>query len=180
VSLLLVAPIAIPLGAAVVSLLAWRSTPTQRVVSVTGSAALLVASVLLLRAIVLEGIQATQIGGWPAPFGITLVADLFSAIMVVLGGIMALSVAVYSLGSIDAARERFSYHPLLHMLMAGVSGAFLTGDLFNLYVWFEVMLMASFVLLALGGERKQLHGAVAYVTLNLISSALFLAGVGVL
>jgi multicomponent Na+:H+ antiporter subunit D len=179
-SLLLVAPIAIPLSAAVVSLLAWRSTRTQRAVSVIGSAALLVASLLLLRAIVVDGIQATQIGGWPAPFGITLVADLFSAIMVVLGGVMALSVTVYSLGSIDAARERFSYYPLLQMLIAGVSGAFLTGDLFNLYVWFEVMLMASFVMLALGGERSQIRGATAYVTLNLISSALFLAGVGVL
>jgi multicomponent Na+:H+ antiporter subunit D len=69
---------------------------------------------------------------------------------------------------------------MLHILLMGVCGAFLTGDLFNLYVWFEVMLMASFVLLVLGGERAQIEGAVKYVTLNLISSALLLEAVGIL
>ena len=80
----------------------------------------------------------------------------------------------------DRRREAFGYYPLVHALLLGVCGAFLTGDLFNLYVWFEVMLMASFVLLALGGERAQLHGAIKYVTLNLVSSAVFLAAVGIL
>ena len=119
-------------------------------------------------------------GGWPAPFGITLVADLLAAIMVLLTGITGLAVAVYSLGSIDERREAHGYHVLYHVLLMGVCGAFLTGDLFNLYVSFEVMLMASFVLLALGGERAQLEGGVKYVTLNLLSSAIFLAAVGVL
>ena len=81
--------------------------------------------------------------------------------------------------SIDAARERLGFHPLFHVLLMGVGGAFLAGDLFNLYVWFEVLLMASFVLLALGGTRAQLEGAVKYVTLNLISSGLFLAAAGI-
>ena len=107
-------------------------------------------------------------------------ADLLAAIMVLLTGVTGLAVAVYSLGSIDAAREAHGYHPLFHVLLMGVSMAFLTGDLFNLYVAFEVMLMASFVLLSLGGERAQLEGAVKYVTLNLLSSAVFLAAVGVL
>ena len=81
------------------------------------------------------------------------VADLFGAVMVLLAGIVGVAVAVYSLVSIDRQREQFGYHPLYHFLLMGVCGAFLTGDLFNLYVWFEVMLMASFVLMALGGER---------------------------
>jgi multicomponent Na+:H+ antiporter subunit D len=81
------------------------------------------------------------------------------------------AVAMYSLVSIDRQREAFGYHPLYHFLLMGVCGAFLTGDLFNLYVWFEVMLMASFVLMALGGERGQMEGAIKYVTLNLLSSA---------
>jgi multicomponent Na+:H+ antiporter subunit D len=179
-TLLLVAPIVVPLAAATVSLLAWRWRRIQRGVSVAAAAALLAAALGLLRVVAVDGIQATQIGGWPAPFGITLVADLFGAIMVVLGGLMAFAVTVYALASIDPAREQYGFHPLLQVLMAGVCGAFLTGDLFNLYVWFEVMLMASFVLLALGGERQQLRGAMTYVTLNLISSALFLAAVGVL
>jgi multicomponent Na+:H+ antiporter subunit D len=80
----------------------------------------------------------------------------------------------------DAQREAFGYHPLLHILLMGICGSFLTGDLFNLYVWFEVMLIASFVLLALGTERGQLEGGIKYVTLNLISSAIFLAAVGLL
>jgi multicomponent Na+:H+ antiporter subunit D len=179
-TILLVLPIVIPLGTAIFTLLAWRSRRAQRIAGVAGSFALLAAGVLLLRHVALNGILAVQLGNWPAPFGITLVADLFSAIMVVLGGLMAAAVAVYSLVAIDAARERFGYYPLLQMLMVGVCGAFLTGDLFNLYVWFEVMLMASFVLLALGGERPQIEGAMKYVTLNLVSSALFLAAVGIL
>jgi len=125
-------------------------------------------------------IQAVQIGNWPAPYGITLVADLFSSIMLTLTGIIGLAVAVYSLGNIDPKRENYGYHTLLHILLLGISGAFLTGDMFNLYVWFEVMLIASFVLMALGGERAQMEGALKYVTLNLMSSAIFLAALGIL
>ena len=135
---------------------------------------------MLLASVWNSGIQAAQMGDWPAPFGITVVADLFSAIMVALAGVIGLAVALYSLATMDRERERFGYYPLLHVLLMGVCGAFLTGDLFNLYVWFEVMLMASFVLMALGGERAQMEGAIKYVTINLIASALFLAAVGML
>jgi multicomponent Na+:H+ antiporter subunit D len=127
-----------------------------------------------------NGIQVAQMGNWPAPYGITLVADLFGAIMVLLAGIIGLAAAMYSLVSIDPQREAFGYHSLYHFLLMGVCGAFLTGDLFNLYVWFEVMLVASFVLMALGGQRGQMEGAIKYVTLNLLSSALFLSALGLL
>jgi multicomponent Na+:H+ antiporter subunit D len=178
VNILLIMPILIPLLAATLSLFAWRSRQTQRILGVLGTALLLSSGFMLLREVSNGGIQVGQIGAWPAPFGITIVADLFSAIMVVLAGVIGLAVAVYSVATMDRARERFGYYPLLHILLMGVCGAFLTGDLFNLYVWFEVMLMASFVLMALGGERPQMEGAIKYVTLNLISSALFLAAVG--
>ena len=105
-----------------------------------------------------EGIQVMHSGGWPAPFGITLVADLLAAIMVLLTGVTGLAVAVYSLGSIDERREAHGFHTLYHVLLMGVCGAFLTGDFFNLYVSFEIMLLASFVLLTLGSERGQLEG----------------------
>src|SRR3990172_3817481 len=181
-TLLLPLPILIPMHTAIITLLAYRSRRVQRWVSVSGAAALLAAALWLLTVVwhAERGIRAAQIGNWPAPYGITLVADLFSAIMVTLAGIIGLAVALYSLASIDPAREAFGYHPLYHFLLMGVCGAFLTGDLFNLYVWFEVMLMASFVLLALGGERGQMEGAIKYVTLNLIASAIFLAAVGIL
>ena len=179
-TLLLVLPIVAPLVAGIVSLLLWRSRPAQRIMGVVGALALLGTSAVLLQVVVREGVQAVQIGDWPAPVGITLVADLFAAIMLVLGGLMGTAVSLYSLYSIDRGRESFGYYPLLLLLLTGVSGAFLTGDIFNLYVWFEVMLMASFVLLALGGERAQIEGALKYVTLNLMASAVFLAAVGIL
>jgi multicomponent Na+:H+ antiporter subunit D len=179
-NIIIVLPILIPLLTAVASLLAWKWRRVQRGLGVVGAAALLVAGLQLLRAVQQEGIQAARMGNWPAPFGITLVADLFSAIMVALAGLMGLAVIIYSLVSMDKQRESFGYYPLLHILLMGVCGAFITGDMFNLYVWFEVMLIASFVLLALGGERAQLEGAIKYVTLNLISSAIFLAAVGIL
>ncbi len=177
---LLVFPILIPFGSAVASVLMRHNLRVQRVVAVAGTAALLASSIALLQAVLRQGIVSTQAGRWPAPYGITLVADILSAVMVLLTGLMGFAAAVYSLASIDESRERFGYYPLLHMLLGGVSGAFITGDLFNLYVWFEVMLIASFVLLALGGERAQMEGAIKYVTLNLLASALFLAGVGIL
>ena len=178
--LLLILPILIPLTTAAFCLLFWRYRTVQRLLGTLGSAAHLLVALLLLWTVRQDGIFATQVGNWPAPFGITLVADLFSAIMTVLGALMGLTVVIYSLTSMDRDRESSGYYAFFHFLLMGVSGVFLTGDLFNLYVWFEVMLMSSFVLLALGGERHQLEGAIKYVTLNLISSALFLTALGIL
>jgi multicomponent Na+:H+ antiporter subunit D len=178
-SLLILLPIGIPLLTAIVALLA-RRLPAQRVIGVVGAAALLGAGIALFADVAANGIRTMEVGNWPAPFGIILVADLFSAIMVVLAGLIGLAVAVYSLTDIDVRREHYGYYPLFHILLLGVCGAFLTGDLFNLYVWFEVLLIASFVLLALGGERAQMEGAIKYVTINLIASTLFLIAVSIL
>lgn len=177
---LLILPIALPFLSAIFSLLLWKVPRIHRFINVAGAMGLLAVSLVLLATVINEGILVSQIGNWQAPFGISFVADIFSAIMVVLAAITGFAVAIYSLVNIDAERERFGYYPLMHILVMGVCGAFLTGDIFNLYVWFEVMLMASFVLMALGGERAQLEGAIKYVTLNLISSVLFLSAVGVL
>ncbi|HOL72447.1 MAG TPA: Na+/H+ antiporter subunit D [Bryobacteraceae bacterium] len=177
---LLTLPILIPLFTAALCLLAWRWWRVQRVLGLVSAFALLCAAAALLYRVRTEGIQAVQIGAWPAPYGISLVADLFSAMMVMITGILGAAVAVYSAGSLDKARQSFGYYPLYHVLLMGVCGAFLTGDIFNLYVWFEVMLMASFVLLALGGGQGQIEGALKYVTLNLMASSVFLAAVGLL
>lgn len=177
---LLTLPILIPLVTAATSLVLWRSVRAQRAAALIGAIALLVAALALTARVDAEGIQVMQAGAWEAPFGISLVADLFSAIMVTVAAAMGLAIVYYSLWSMDRERESFCYYPLLQVLLMGVCGAFLTGDLFNLYVWFEVMLMASFVLLSLGGERPQLEGAIKYVTLNLVSSAVFLSAVGIL
>ncbi|MDR7555324.1 MAG: Na+/H+ antiporter subunit D [Armatimonadota bacterium] len=173
-------PLLIPLGTAVACLLAWGRPAVQRRLSLAGAAGLLGAGLFLLWTVAARGITATQAGGWPAPFGITLVADLFAAIMVAVTGLVGLAVATYALGTMDARREAFGYQALYHVLLLGVCGAFLAGDVFNLYVWFEVMLIGSFALLALGGERAQMEGTIKYVTINLLASALFLTAVGIL
>lgn len=173
-------PIVIPLATAAMCLATAASRRVQRRLALAGSSAQLVASIALLATVRSEGIQVLEVGSWAPPFGISLVADLLSASMTVITAIIGLATVVYSLQSMDANRERFGYYAILQVLLMGVSGSFLTGDAFNLFVWFEVMLMSSFVLLALGGEQEQLEGALTYVTINLFSSALFLSGAALL
>jgi multicomponent Na+:H+ antiporter subunit D len=177
---ILILPVAMPLGAAILALFAWGRPLVQRLIGVASTAALLGFGLWLIAQTMDGRILVVQMGGWPAPFGISFVADLFSALMVAVTGLMGLAVVVYSMVTIPPENEQYGYQPLLQALLAGVSGAFLTGDLFNMFVWFEVMLISSFVLLALGGGRLEIEGAIKYVTLNLISSALFLAALGIL
>jgi multicomponent Na+:H+ antiporter subunit D len=180
VSALVAIPVLLPLGTAAVLLLFWNRVRLQQALSAIGAAGLLAAAVALCAAVWRDGVLAVRVGGWPPLFGITLVADLFAAIMVLLAGAVGLAIVVYSATDVDERRKAFAYHALVQVLLAGVCGAFLTGDLFNLYVWFEVMLVSSFALLALGSERPQVEGSIKYVVLNLTSSALFLAAVGLL
>lgn len=177
---LIALPILIPLLVGASCVAAWRYAAAQRILTLAGSIAYFAVAMVLLGRVAEEGIQAVQKGDWAAPFGITLVADTFSAVMIAATGVVAPVIVVYSLATMDRGREAYGYYPLLNILLMGVSGAFLTGDIFNLFVWFEVLLISSFVLLALGGERAQLEGAIKYVTLNLVASAFFLAAVGVL
>ena len=176
----LFAPILVPLVTAAVLLLAPRRSQPQRWIACIGTVLLLASGVLLFVTVERDGIQVVQAGGWPAPFGITLVADPFSAILVVMVGIVAAAVTAHSFSGVDPRREALGYHALIHILLMGVCGAFLTGDVFNLYVWFEVMLIASFVLMALHRTREQLHAAYVYVTLNLVASSILLTAIGLL
>ncbi len=177
---LLFLPLIIPLTAAVLGLLFWNRRRLQRWLGIGSTALLTITGATILMQVQQQGILTAQAGNWPAPYGITLVADLLSSLLVLATGLIGLTVTVYSLADADAHQETLGYHPLLQVLLLGVCGSFLTGDLFNLYVWFEVMLIASFVLLALGGKREQMEGAIKYVALNLIASALLLAGIGLL
>ena len=172
-------PLIIPFATAITAFLL-RNMAGGRWVSVIGSIAGLAASAALMSIVLDEGVVVGQMGQWAAPFGITLVADLLSAVMVLITAITGLAVAIYALGDIEERHEKLGYHALFQILLAGVTGAFLTGDLFNLYVWFEVMLIASFGLLILNGDKAQIDGGVKYVALNLISTILFLTGIGLL
>ena len=177
---LLVWPILIPMVTAALCLLAWRHPGLQRGMSLFGLLILFAGGALLLGQVWHHGALALQAGDWPAPFGITLVADLFSALMVLLTAAVGLGTAVYALGDLDSEREGIGFHPLLHALLTGVGGAFVTGDIFNLYVWFEVMVIASFGLIALGRTARQIDGAVKYVVLNLIATTVLLLAIGLL
>lgn len=176
----LVLPIIVPMTAAAIMLLVPRRQALHRWLGVAGALGLLASAVVVFDAVDRDGIQVLQISGWPAPFGITIVADLLAALLLVAVGVVAVAVTAAAFGGVDPRRETFGYHPLIQILLMGVSGAFLTGDFFNLYVWFEVMLVASFVLMALHRNRAQLEAAYKYVTINLIASSIFLTALGLL
>ncbi len=179
-SKLILLPILLPLISITILLFLRGSKILQQIIGISGISLQLVVAVILLIRVQTDGIQVVQMGNWPAPYGITLVVDLFSVIMLIMSGIIGLLVAIYALPSVSERMQQQSFFPLTNALLMGVNGAFLTGDVFNLYVWFEVMILSSFVLLTMGGKSKQLDGAIKYVTMNLISSMLFLAGIGLL
>lgn len=178
--ILLLLPVLIPMGTIILLLFARGSKVINQILGIGGIILQLITAVYILIRVMDQGIQVVQLGNWPAPFGITFVADIFSAVMLIMSGFIGLMTAVYAISSIEKFRQRFSFFPLVNALLMGVNGAFLTGDVFNLYVWFEVMVLASFVLITMGGSRPQMDGAIKYVSMNLISSLLFLAGIGLL
>jgi len=177
---LLISCILIPMLTAVASYVCPGSSRIRGAISVAGSALLLALASLLLFQVAANGPMANQMGGWQAPMGITLIADMLSAMLIVVTAIVAICVNIYAMGDISEERIAGGFFTFMNMLIAGVVGAFLTGDLFNLYVWFEVMLISSFALLVLGGDKMQLDGAVKYVAINLISTVLLLAAIGLL
>ncbi|MFO7179849.1 MAG: proton-conducting transporter membrane subunit [Pseudomonadota bacterium] len=176
---ILILPIAIPMATAAVLLLI-RNTRIQRWLALVGAFCLLASAIAIALTVRADGIQVLQAASWAAPFGITFVADRLSAVLLVAVGTVGVATTAYAFAGIDPRRESAGYHPVLMVLLMGVSGAFLTGDLFNLYVWFEVMLVASFVLMALYRNRMQVRAAFTYVTLNLIASAILLTALGLL
>lgn len=177
-SLLLTLPLLVCLGSAALAMLCPRRVWPRRAVALLAMAALTAVGALLLVEARRQGVLAVQLGGWAAPFGITLVADLLSALLVLVTGVMGLTVVAYSAATLGPEHEAGAHHPLVLLLVAGVCGCFLTGDLFNLFVWFEVMLGASFVLLALEAKQQQLEASIKYVTLSLVGSAVLLSAAG--
>ncbi|HSJ09030.1 MAG TPA: monovalent cation/H+ antiporter subunit D [Longimicrobiales bacterium] len=172
-------PVLLPLftGIALI-LLAGRGVPLQRSISVLGAVALVLLSVWLLM-LTQDGVtRAYRLGDWPAPFGIVLVLDRLAALMVLLTSIVALFSVLHAVQGHDEAGP--FYHPLFQLQLVGLNGAFLTGDLFNLFVFFEILLIASYCLLVFGSTTPRLRAGVHYVVLNLAGSALFLIAVGTL
>jgi multicomponent Na+:H+ antiporter subunit D len=175
VTALLTLPIMLPLVGAALSILLGRSRRLQRTIAVSVLAAVLVMAVTLLIEVDRDGPVSTQAGGWAAPVGITLVADRLSAIMLVVASVMLLAVLIYAIGQPGAERNHVGFQSVYLVLAAGVSAAFLTGDLFNLFVSIEMMLTASYVLITLGGRLEQVRSGMTYVVISLLASVLFVA-----
>lgn len=170
---LLTLPILLPLIGSGCSMIVGRSRVLQRIVSLTVLSAMAAVSIGLLVVVDRDGPIAVQAGGWAAPMGITLVADRLSALMLAVASVMLLAVLVYAIGQPGAERNRVGFQSVYLVLSAGVAGAFLTGDLFNLFVSFEMMLAASYVLITLGARRDQVRAGMTYVVISLIASTLF-------
>jgi multicomponent Na+:H+ antiporter subunit D len=177
--MILFAHILIPFTYIVLALLV-KSLPLKRILAGILALANLAFAITLLSKLGETGMIKTQMGSWQAPYGITLVADRFSAIMLLVSAIVFTVTTFYSFESIDRERQKKGFFLFTFGILMGVNGSFIAGDIFNLYVWFEVMLMSSFILVSFGGERPQLEGAIKYLILNLISSFFFVAGIGIL
>jgi multicomponent Na+:H+ antiporter subunit D len=158
----------------------WGRLRWHRGLGVTVSLAQLAVVAWTLSVLPATPVVVTHVGGWVAPYGVALVVDPFAAVLLALSAFSGLVVTVHGSTSIPTSLEKRGFHPLLQLLLLGVNGAFVAGDLFNLYVWFEVLLISSFVLLVLGREPSQLRAADRYVAINLVGSMLFLSATGLL
>lgn len=172
-------PILIPLVAGALLLLTDRlGQATQRSIGVAATLALLPVALLLLAQAVGDVPEVYYLGDWPAPYGIVLVVDRLSALMLTLCALLALAVLLYALNGDDQRGRHF--HALFQMQLLGVNGAFLTGDLFNLFVFFEILLIASYSLQLYGGGTPRVRAAMHVVVLNLVGSSVFLVGIAVI
>ena len=173
-------PIILPMAVALVLSLVRDNRNRSHGMALAGAALHLAVAILLLITVLQQKVAVLWVGAWPPPFGICLAADYLSAVMVVITAVVHTAVIAYARHDIDAAQVRSGFYPFMQMLTAAVCGAFLTGDLFNLYVWFEVMLMASFGLLVMGRSPGRLTGGVKYVTVNLIATLFFITAIGLI
>ncbi len=172
--------VAVPLAGAALSLLFIGARTVQRVISLVVAAATAAMSIAVLLDVDRDGTEVSSLGGWPADIAINLVADRFAALMLTISSTMLLIVLIYALGQHTADEASRFYHPAYLVLIGGVSGAFLAGDLFNLFVWFEVLLIASYVLLTLEGGDRQIRSGTTYVVLNVIESFVLVTGVALI
>lgn len=172
-------PLIVPFALAIL-LLATRSDKLSRWIGPLGSIAMLLVALFLNYQLQQQGVISLNTGGWIAPFGIVLVVDHLSSLMLIVSSVIAFVISLYANQNLSDEIPLSRFYFFFFTLNMGVNGAFITGDVFNLYVWFEVMLISSFVLITLGKKKEQLEGGIKYLALNIIGSMLFLAGLGLL
>ena len=180
------APLAVllPILGAALTFLLIRHSRAQRTVSIALLSLTLLLECWLLASVWDGGTAAVNIGGWLPPWGIVMVVDQFSSLMLVVSSSVSLAVLIYATGQGMADGDRDApvsiFHPTYLILVAGVSNAFLSGDLFNLYVGFEILLTASYVLMTLGGTGPRIRAGVTYVVVSVVSSVLFLIAIAMI
>lgn len=177
---LVIMPIIIPIIAGMIMVIFRNKIILHRFLSVFAMVAVGICTFWLILQIDQRGIQTLQLGGWKAPFGVSMVADMFAAILILTTCVVALCCLLYAFHSIGPERENFYFYPLFMFLITGVIGSFMTGDIFNLFVCFEVMLVSSYVLISLGGTGIQLRESIKYILINTLSSFLFLVAIAYL
>ncbi|MAW85629.1 MAG: Na+/H+ antiporter subunit D [Phyllobacteriaceae bacterium] len=177
---LVIAPVVIPIVFGAALLMFRKETWQHATVAVIAFALLGLADLALLLRVMEDGPIVMTMGRWLPPFGITFQADALGASLAAAAGIVSFAGVLFSVRDIDTTGRRYGFYTFFLLMVGGVHGAFLTGDIFNLYVWFEVLLIASFGLLVLGSEHEQIDGAVKYAFLNLVATTLFLISIGLL
>ncbi len=176
---LAVLPILIPVVMMIIHLLI-RKDSVAAISGITGSVMLLVSSGFIAREVFSGDYLSLVAGGWDAPFGISIVIDPMSALFLVISSVIVLSISIFALRLPERKKRLTRFYFFFFTLILGINGAFITGDIFNLYVWFEIMLLSSFVLITLGFSKDQMRSGIKYMALNLIGSLFFLAGIGLL
>ncbi|TLS53551.1 Na+/H+ antiporter subunit D [Paenibacillus antri] len=174
-----VLPLLIPLLAGVV-LVFFSNVRAQRTISALAALLNVAACAYLVQQVRTDGIQTLYMGGWLPPFGIVFVADMLGALLALTSAVVMGACLFYAFRTIGEGRERHHFYALAQFLTVGVIGSFLTGDIFNLFVCFEVMLISSYALIVLGGEKRQLRESIKYILINIVSSILFVASMAYL
>ncbi|MVP01895.1 Na+/H+ antiporter subunit D [Paenibacillus lutrae] len=177
---LLIYPLLIPLCTAVLLIFVHTRIKLQRWISLISIAVNIAVSGVIVGQVRGQGIQTLQMGGWLPPYGIVFVADMFAALLVLTTVIVSAACLLFAFRTIGEQREKHYFYPFFQFLLAGVCGSFLTGDLFNLFVCFEVMLISSYALIVLGSTKRQLRETLKYMLINILSSTLFVAAVAYL
>ncbi|EZH65052.1 monovalent cation/H+ antiporter subunit D [Bacillaceae bacterium JMAK1] len=170
----------IPLLTGVLLIFLRNRISAQRWLSILSLLAVGVIAAIIIQRVLNEGTMTLNLGGWEPPYGIVLVADMFAMLLVFTTVIVGICCLLYGFRTIGEERERYYFYTFIQFLLVGVMGSFLTGDLFNLFVFFEVMLLSSYVLIALGGKKVQLRESIKYVLVNIVSSMMFLIAIAYL
>lgn len=177
---IVVLPMIVPILTAIFLVFLRDYIKLQRVISLITMLFVTGITALMLYIVQAEGIMKIDFSGWLPPYGILFVADSFALILVLTASIVTAICLIYAFATIGERHEKMFFYPFVLFLIAGVNGSFLTGDIFNLFVCFEVMLLASYVLVALGGEKFQLRESLKYVLINVVASWMFLVALAFL